>query len=216
MQIGDLETQSTNHAVTPAVEHATATVNGSMQVQTLQEPVVPLRADVGAESVSWGSGESRLSAKIGSLLHWLRDQRREAAAIVVLLIMGITWFDSGRSRTDSASAPLSPLDGYEAVMSDFQPVGDGRPLRESADPIEAPFQNSYGSSIFIPEADESMSASTVKTQPATADYGDSTAASAQNQGEASAFDASSAHHSAGYGSDPQPRRKVKFASVVLA
>ncbi|MBC7964368.1 MAG: hypothetical protein H7Z17_00465 [Fuerstia sp.] len=216
MPHGDLETQSTSETATsveapdnlvdaeswlaePAPESAAGVARGpATQAATVTVATTPQR-----------SSSSRLGSRIGSAWHRLREQRREAAAVVVLIAMVMIWFDTGSSETGTAPDAPDPLDGFEATLSDFEPVEDARPMRESADPFESQSQNSFDSSLYIPSSEGSAAGNT-----ASSDFGTSTTATARYPEDAPAFNASASQTSADYGTDQQQRRKVKFAGRI--
>ena len=127
-------------------------------VRSTTEPVID-----NSEMTPQPLSASSLRAPNGSLWQRLRDQRREVAAVVALIVMAIIWFDTGSSRGESNSVSLDPLEGYEAVLSDFSTVDDDRPLRESADPFESPSQSMFDGGLSIPQSSESAESSTATT-----------------------------------------------------
>ena len=144
MQHGDLETQSVVD-LAASVEKA----NDPAAVESLQTGVAaPSASDaltvevkVTAKATLPPSRRQRLTSGIGTLWRQLREQRREAAAVVVLIVMAMFWFDTGKSGTGAATNSPDPLDTYDAVLSDFEPVGNTQPMRESADPFESGAQS---------------------------------------------------------------------------
>jgi hypothetical protein len=105
-----------------------------------------------------------------SLWQRLRNQPRETAAVVVLVVTAIIWLDSGdsNSQKNHTSKPLDPMAGFESYLSDFETEKSSTPLRESADPVENQSPASYGGDMMIPQTQQPEFASTV-----TANYGDS-------------------------------------------
>ena len=104
-----------------------------------------------------------------SLWQRLRNQPRETAAIVVLVVTAIIWLDSGDSKSpkDKTSKSLDPMDGFESYLSDFDTEESNTPLRESADPLDTQSPASFSSDLTIPKTQQSDFASAV-----TANYGD--------------------------------------------
>lgn len=104
-----------------------------------------------------------------SLWQRLRNQPRETAAIVVLVVTAIIWLDSGDSKSpkDQTSKSLDPMDGFESYLSDFDTEESNTPLRESADPLDTQSPASFSSDLTIPKTQQSDFASAV-----TANYGD--------------------------------------------
>ena len=215
MQDGDLETQSTEVVVTPTTESerpfavelvkttaATESVSGEMTES----------ATVTAATSPQPSVRERLRSRIGSLWPRLREQRREAAAVVVLIVMAMVWSDSGSSGTGSASNSQDTLDSYDDVLSDFEPVGDVQAMRESADPFEPSSQNSDVSGLYIPSSEGSVSADIFSAKNSSADSGRSTPTTARYPDTTPAFNDSATQSSADYGQ--QQPRKVKFAGRI--
>ncbi len=104
-----------------------------------------------------------------SLWQRLRNQPRETAAIVVLVVTAIIWLDSGYSKSPKVqtSRSLDPMDGFESYLSDFDTEESNRPLRESADPLDTQSPVLFNSDLTIPQTQQSEFASAV-----TANYGD--------------------------------------------
>ncbi|GEM_PF-2444778 len=105
-----------------------------------------------------------------SLWQRLRNQPRETAAIVVLVVTAIIWLDSGdsNSQKDQTAKLLDPMDGFESYLSDFETEESSTPLRQSADAADTQSPASFSSDLTIPQTRQSEFASTV-----TANYGDS-------------------------------------------
>lgn len=188
MQNGDLRTQSTEDSITSTEETA-----------SLVE-----------KSTSIPSSESRQRSRIGSFWQRLRDQRREAAAVVVLIVTAIVWFDTGSSRTGSASNAPDPLDGYEAVLSDFETVSASQPMCESADPFESSSKNTFGVGLSAAQTEDSVSAN----RPSAISGGSTPVPTARYPDDTQAFNASATNTSAGDGSDQQLSRRVKFVGRI--
>ena len=218
MQHGDLETQSVVD-LAASVEKA----NDPAAVESLQTGVAaPCTSDaltvevkVAAKATLPPSRRQRLTSGIGTLWRQLREQRREAAAVVVLIVMAMFWFDTGKSGTGAATHSPDPLDTYDAVLSDFEPVGNTQPMRESADPFESGAQNSFDTDLYFPPTGRSAASDTVSAIDASANLGESKpATSARAPDNAPAGNASTTYASAEDGSDQQQRRKVKFAGQI--
>ncbi len=220
MQRGDLETQSVVD-LAAAVEKT----KDPAAVESLQTGVVaPCPSDtatvevkVTAKATLPPSRRQRLTSGIGTLWRQLREQRREAAAVVVLIVMAMFWFDTGKSGTGAATNSPDPLDTYDAVLSDFEPVGSTQPMRESADPFESGAQNSFDTDLYFPPTERSAASDTVSAIDASANFGESkSATSAHDPDNALAGSASTTYASAEDGSDQQQqqRRKVKFAGQI--
>ncbi len=158
---------------------------------------------------------SSLKTPNGSLWQRLRDQRREVAAVVALIVMAILWFDTGNSSSDSNSVSLDPLEGYEAVMSDFSTVDDGRPLRESADPFESPSQSIFDGGLSIPHSPASAASSTVFTDNSPAENrGTLPAEYAVNPDATRALNTSPGGPEKRNASEQQSGRRVRFAGRI--
>lgn len=220
MQNGDLGTQSTEteDVVTPAKESEnlvpvetfpSADATESTPIATTETVTVT------AESTSQLSGPARLRSRIESVWHRLREKRREAATVVVLVVIAVVWFDSGSSGTGSASNSPIELDDFDTVLSDFETVGDVQGMRESADPFESSSQSSFESGLYFPPSEDPFPSDTFSAKNASGDSGRSTrTATARDPETASAFNASSTQTSADYGSERQQPRKVKFAGRI--
>jgi hypothetical protein len=167
-----------------------------------------------SESTQPSISDSTTSSQNRSFWHRLRDQRREAAALVTLIVIAVIWFDSSSSKIETKSVSLDPLDGYEAVLSDFTPVGETQPMRESADPFEStqPIRHDGSSILRAGEspgsgstADFNSSASYRGPTPATnADYSSHTPTLNTSQGSSAPIG----------GSDSQQPRRVRFAGRI--
>ncbi len=218
MQHGDRETQSTEDFVTPTQKPenpvAAALLPTTPAIQSGSGATAET-ATVSAESTPQLSGRLRLQSRIGSLWQRLREQRREAAAVVVLIVIAMVWSDTDSSETGSASNASDPLDSYEAVLSDFEPVGDVRAMPESADPFDSSSQKSFDSGLYFPPSEESARSTSLSAHDASSASGSSMPATAARYPDtAPAFNASATHSSADDSSDQQQRRRVKFAGRI--
>lgn len=211
MPNGDLGTQSTEEieSLVAANESEVAADSGSTEPRS--ESAAEGSTHVAALTPPpplTQSRSSRLRSRIAPVWQRLQEQRREAAAVIVLIVMAMVWFDTGSSDSGKAPDAADPLDAFEATLSDFEPVQDTNPVRESADPFESsspdPFHN--GSSLPPSEipVSENTAFSEFDTSTITARYPD----------EPSSFNTSSTQTTAEYGSDQQQRRKVKFAGRI--
>jgi len=146
----------------------------------------------------------------------LRDQRREAAAVVALLVIAVVWFDTGSSKSGSESVSQDPLDGYEAVLSDFALVGETQPLRESADPFE-PSRNSVRDSVSATQPKDSAVRGGVQEFNSRASFhGTTPATTAEYSNNAPSFNASANGAVSAKGSEQTPHRRVRFAGRIQA
>ena len=203
MQDGDLETQFTEVVATPTTESESPVAVELLQTAVATESVSGEMTDtatVTAASTPQPSVPEQLRSRIGSLWPRLREQRREAAAVVVLIVMAMVWSDSGSSDTGSTSNSQDALDSYNDVLSDFEPVGDIQAMRESAEPFEPSSQNSDVSGLYIPSSEGSVPADIFSAKNSSADSGRSTP--------------TTTHSSADYGSAQLQPRKVKFAGRI--
>ena len=144
----------------------------------------------------------------------LRSRRREAAAVVTLIVMATIWFDSGSSRVGSDTTSIDPLEGYDAVLSDFDPVKEEAPQRDSADPFEST-QNSAIGQLTIPQAPdvEAPDTSSASNMPAGY-YGGPPAANASYPDDARGFAGAASGSGAMRSADSQNRRRVRFAGRI--
>jgi hypothetical protein len=212
MSHGDLETQSTNGTATsaeapdnqvPAESSLTEPVNTAAAVA---EPrPATMRATFMDARTPRRSKRSRLRSRIRTVWLLLREQRREAAAAIVLMVIAILWLDTGSSDTGTAPDAPDSLDAFEAALSEFEPFEDAQPKQESADPFESTPQNSFSNGLFIPPSEGSASG-----MAASAESGKSTTATARYPEDAQTLNASSAQSTA----EQQQRRKVKFAGRI--
>ena len=193
MQAGDLE----NHAAEDC-----CSFNNEPVIDNSEMTPQPLSA-------------SSLRAPNGSLWQRLRNQRREVAAAVALIVMVIIWFDTGRSRDESNSVSLDPLEGYEAVLSDFSTIDDDRPLRESADPFESPSQSMFDGGLSIPKSSKSAESSTATTDNFPAVTRGTIPSGKANYPDASrAFNTSDGGTATRNASEQQSGRRVRFAGRI--
>ena len=213
MQNGDLERQFTEDSITTAAEPARLAATESVRTKSTTEfnsDAAKETASVVAGSTLIPSGNFRLRSRIGSFWQRLRDKRREAAAVVVLIVITIVWLDTGSSKTGTTSYAADPLDGYEAVLSDFEPVGDSQPRCESADPFESSSGNAFGSGLSAAQSEDSASTN----RPSAAFGGSTPEPTARDADDARAFNAFENNTSTGDGSDQQRPRKVKFVGRI--
>lgn len=214
MQNGDLERQFTEDSITTAAEPARLAATESVRTKSTTEfnsDAAKETASVVAGSTLIPSGNFRLRSRIGSFWQRLRDKRREAAAVVVLIVITIVWLDTGSSKTGTTSYAPDPLDGYEAVLSDFEPVGDShQPRCESADPFESSSGNAFGSGLSAAQSEDSASIN----RPSSAFGGSTPEPTARDADDARAFNAFENNTSTGDGSDQQRPRKVKFVGRI--
>jgi len=210
---GDLETQFTEDSVTPTEEPASPVAITSVRTEFTTE--IDAKAATGTasaveKSTSIPSRDLRLRSRIASFWQRLRNQRREAAAVVVLIVLTIVWLDTGSSKTGSASHAPDLFDSYESVLSDFEPVDDGQPMCESADPFESSSKNAFGSDLSAVQWEESVSTN----RPSAASGGLNSAPTARYPDDNPAFSTSTNNTSTGDGSDQQLSRKVKFVGRI--
>ncbi len=192
MQTGDLENQSETNAALITEESAVSET----------------------ESARPSISDSTTPAQNRSFWQRLRGQRREAAAVVILIVIAIIWFDSGSSKSGSKSVSLDPLDGYDAVLSDFTPVGETQQMRESADPFEST-QTTGRESSSILLAEESVGSGSAGDFNSSASYRGSTpATNADYSSHTPTFNSSENASAPTNGSDPQQRRRVRFAGRI--
>ena len=213
MQNGDIETQFAENSITPTRQPATLVAAESAQTDaesTTKFDTATATASVIEKSTSIQSGDSRLRSRLQSFWQRLRNQRREAAAVVVLLVMMIVWLDTGSSKTGSASFESDLLDGYESVLSDFEPVDDGEPKSESADPFESTSMKDFESGLAAVQTE--VSVSTIR--PPAASDGTSAAPTARYPEDTRPFDASANNSSTGNRADQQLSPRVKFAGRI--
>ncbi len=146
--------------------------------------------------------------KIPFIAIWtrLRENRREVSAAIVLAVMAILWFDLSGAGSGDASSVADPLEGYDAVLSEFESPQDSEKLRDSAEPQETTSQTVIGSnSLYIPHYDESLSPTGSPGRISESAPG----AAARYSNETPAFNSSPVH------SPNQPEhRKVKFAGRI--
>ncbi|MEJ7593097.1 MAG: hypothetical protein WKF77_16245 [Planctomycetaceae bacterium] len=218
MQNNDCETRSAEDFVTPTEKPEDPVAVGSSLAEPATESAsgaTTETATVSAEFTPQRSGRSRLRSQIGSLWHRLREQRREAAAVIVLIVIAMVWSDTGSSGKDSAPKTSDPLDSYEAVLSDFAPVDEVQAMPESADPFESSPRNSFDSGLYFPQSEESALSNNVSAGDSAFDSGRSMPATTARYPETSStLNASATHSPADYGSDQQQRRRVKFAGRI--
>jgi len=218
MQSGNLETRSTEHVVTPTSESENPMAGGLLLSASKDESASGATKEertVTTESTLQPSGRSWLQSRIGSLWRRLRDQRREAAAAIVLIVMAMIWSDTGSSGTGSTSNALDAFESYEAVLSDFEPVSEVQPVRESADPLDSFSQNSSESGLYFPPSEGSAPSDTFSVKNASPDSDSSASATtARFPDTASAFNASPTRKSPDSGTVQQQPRKVKFAGRI--
>lgn len=221
MQNGDRETQSTEYVETPTEESkdpvAVEPAHNAAATESLTTAATRMLL-VTVESMR--QRFSRATLQSGSIWQRLREQRREAAAVVVLIVMAMIWYDSGSPVTESASVSSASnaqdaFDSFETLLSDFEPVGDDPSMRESSDPFESQSQNSPGSDLYIPRTEGSFESDTFSTRNGSADSGWSTPTTmARYPDTAPASNASAAQTSANDGFGQQQPRKVKFAGRI--
>jgi hypothetical protein len=192
MQIRDRESQSTEYFGAPTEEPKDPVA------AELSRPVAATESISGAttrtllvtvESTRQLFRRARLLSR--SLWQRLRDQRREAAAAVVMIVIAMVWFDLGRSGTSTPSGSPNELESYDSLLSDFEPVGEDQTMRESSDLFEMSNQNSLDGGLYSPQTEGSFQSDTF-----------------------SAKNASAVQTSADYGFGQQQPRKVKFAGRI--
>ena len=144
----------------------------------------------------------------------LQSRRREVAAVVTLVVIAAIWFDSGSSRVGSETTSIDPLEGYDAVLSDFGPVKDETPQRDSADPFETT-QNSSMGHLTIPQAPnvDEPNVSSGSKMPAGY-YGGPPAANASYPDDVRGFAGAASGSGTARGVDSQNRRRVRFAGRI--
>ncbi len=160
MGIGALEKQPEPlDTVMTSADAGLATAEPAATESTATEPAATERPVIALEPVAKES-----------LWQRLRNQPRETAAIVVLVVTAIIWLDSGASNSpkDQTSKSFDPMDGFESYLSDFDTEKSSTPSRESADPVDTQSPASFGSVLTIPQTQQYEFAS-----PVTANYGDS-------------------------------------------
>ena len=209
MDHGDLETQSKqlDLVTSPTVDTVT--------------PAVP------TASSSRAIGPDLISRQ--SLWRKLRQQPRESAAIVVLIVTAIIWLDSGSSSKKTGSATtLDPLNSFDSYLSDFESMETGEPDRESADPVDHQSPRSFGGDLIIPQTQQSEFANTVNANYGSADaepansstkYRDTSTTTARYPNDVDAYN-SQTFTAAPQGavnpgnSGTQQNRKVRFAGRI--
>ena len=218
MQSGNLETRSHENVVTPTSKSENPIAVALLLPAAKSESASGATPDDGIVttlSTLLHSGRAWLQPRIGSLWRRLREQRREAAAIIVLIVMAMIWFDTGSSGTGPASNALDGFESYEAVVSDFEPVSEVQAVRESADPFESFSENSFEGGSYFPPSDGSAPSDTFSVSNSTTDSGRSaTATTARYPDTGRAFSASPTQRSPDSGSVEQQPRKVKFAGRI--
>ena len=218
MQNGNLETRSTEDVITPTRQSENPISIGLLMSASKSESVSGATTEDGTvttESTLQPSGSAWLQSRLGSLWQRLREQRREAAAVIVLIVMAMIWFDSGSPGTSPASKSLDTFDSYDAVLSDFEPVSDVQAVRESADPFDSSSQNLFDGGVHSPPSESSARSDTFSSMNSAAGTDSSTAATSARQPDtASGFNAFPTRISAISGSGQQQPRKVKFAGRI--
>ncbi len=191
MPAGDTETQTT-------VESKLL----SAQPDSIQVEMTPERPN-----------DATQNSQRSAIWQRLQSRRREAAAVVTLIVIATIWFDSGSSRVGSDTT-IDPLEGYDAVMSDFGPVKEVAPQRDSADPFEAT-QNSAIGQLTIPQSPdlESPGTSSASNMPAGY-YGGPPAANASYPDDARGLAGAASGSGAMRSADSQNRRRVRFAGRI--
>ena len=147
---------------------------------------------------------------------WQRlcDQRREVAAVVALIVMAVVWYDSGSSKSGSELVSQDPLDSYDAVLSDFTPVGESQPLRESANPFE-PSPNSVRDGVSATQPKDSAARGGTQEFNSRASFrGTTPATTAEYSSNAPAFNPSATGSVPADGSEQPQRRRVRFAGRI--
>ncbi len=214
MQNGDLTMQSTENVVTRTMnpEPPVAVESAQTAIESAAD-ALPNTAVVAATSCPQLSRFSRLQSRIGTLWQRLRSQRRKAAAVIVLAVTAIVWFETGSSETGSAANSQVTLDSYDSVLVDFDSGDDSQAMRESADPFETPSLNSFDSELHFPSSANSVQSDPFTTAHKSADSGRSTPATIAQYPD-SAFSGSATHPTADDNSGQQKPRKVKFAGRI--
>jgi len=164
-------------------------------------------ADVSAPGENTeSSGPTWLENRFGVTWARLRENRREVSAAIVLAVMAFLWFDSGGAGSGDAASIPDPLDGYDAVLSEFESPQDAEQLRDSAEPQEIAAPTVFGSdSLYIPQYDASVSATGSSGRVADPAPG----AVARYSNETPAFNSSPVR-----GLNKPERRKIKFAGQI--
>ena len=219
--------------------------NGDLEKQPEPLDTVMISDDAGLTTAEPAETESTASNRVATetvaassepaakepLWQRLRQQPRETAAIVILVVTAIIWLDSGDSSSprSQSSKPIDPMDGFESYLSDSETGESGTPLRGSADPVDTQSPASFGGELLIPQSPQSEFASTV-----TANYCDSmfepsnslsnsrdtATTAAQYPADADAYGAPAYRTNAvGAGldmndSDSQQNRRVRFAGRI--
>ena len=146
----------------------------------------------------------------------LRSRRREAAAVVTLIVMATIWFDSGSSHQRSETDSIDPLEGYDAVLSDF---GSAKaeaeaPQRDSADPFESTQTPAVGQLTIPQTSDLEVPYSSQGSNMPAGDYFSPPAAHASYPDDARGFGGAASGSAAMRSADSQNRRRVRFAGRI--
>lgn len=214
MQNGDLTMQSTENVVTRTMnpEPPVAVESAQTAIESAAD-ALPNTAVVAATSCPQLARFSHLQSRIGTLWQRIRARRREAAAVIVLAVTAIVWFETGISETGSAANSQVTLDSYDSVMFDFDSVDDSQAMQDSADPFDTPSHNSFDSELHFPSSGNSVQSDPFTTAHKSADPRSSTPATIAHYPD-SAFSGSATHPTADDNSGQRKPRKVKFAGRI--
>lgn len=171
-------------------------------------------ASIHVENAPEQPRDATQSSQRSAVWQRLRSRRREAAAVVTLIVMATIWFDSGSSHQRTDNTSIDPLEGYDAVLSDFGPAKAEAPQRDSADPFEST-QNPAMGQLTIPQAPdiEIPYPSPASNMPA-GDHFSPPAANASYPDDARGFAGAASGSGAIRGADSQNRRRVRFAGRI--